>query len=145
MDKKKWYSDGVRFECIRCGKCCEEHGDYTYVYLVQPDIESISGYLGLTTDEFLEKYCHRKGGVTFLEMRPNDSHCPFFEKGSCVIYRVRPVQCRTWPFWMGNLVKETWDDDVLPLCPGIGKGRLYTKEEIEDIAVKSEEGFDEPT
>lgn len=142
MDKKKWYSDGVRFECMQCGKCCDEHGDYSYVYLVKPDIESISRYLGLSTGDFLEKYCTQKDGVTFLKM--DESQCPFFENGGCTVYRARPVQCATWPFWMGNLVKETWDEDVLPLCPGIGRGALYTKEEIETIAVKSEEGFDEP-
>lgn len=141
MDKKKWYSDGVRFECTRCGKCCEEHGDYAFVYLVKPDIESISEHLGLTKDDFLEKYCTQKDGATLLRM--DDSQCPFFEKGNCVIYQTRPVQCGTWPFWMGNLVKETWDSDVLPLCPGIGKGKRYSKEEIETIAIKSEEGFDE--
>lgn len=141
MNEKKWYSDGVRFECIRCGKCCEEHGEYTFVYVIKSDIDAISGFLGLTKMQFLAKYCIQKDGLTFLKME--DGRCPFSEKGKCSAYEVRPAQCSTWPFWMPSLIKETWENDVLPLCPGIGSGKLYTKDEIEAIAIRSEEGFDE--
>ena len=141
MNTDKWYGNGVRFECIRCGKCCEEHGEYTFVYLVKPDIESISRFLGLNEQDFLNAYCLQDDGLTFLKMENNQ--CPFSKDGGCTVYKVRPIQCNTWPFWMPNLIKETWDNDVAPICPGIGRGKLYTRDEIETIAIQSEEGFDE--
>jgi Fe-S-cluster containining protein len=141
MKANEWYSIGVRFECMRCGKCCEEHGEYTYVYMISSDIESISRFLGLTGQEFITAYCLQHDDLTFLKIK-NDQ-CPFSKNGGCTVYEVRPVQCRTWPFWMPNLIKETWDNDVVPICPGIGRGKLYTRDEIEVIAIKSEEGFDE--
>ena len=109
--------------------------------MVKPDIESISRFLGLNEQDFLNAYCLQDDGLTFLKMENNQ--CPFSKDGGCTVYKVRPIQCNTWPFWMPNLIKETWDNDVAPICPGIGRGKLYTRDEIETIAIQSEEGFDE--
>ncbi len=41
------------------------------------------------------------------------------------------MQCRTWPFWDGNLAShENWQR-ASGRCPGIGRGRKFTLEEIE--------------
>lgn len=56
------------------------------------------------------------------------------KEGKCTIYEVRPLQCRTYPFWHQNLINQKIWDKEKDHCPGIGKGRRYTKEEIESIA-----------
>lgn len=52
--------------------------------------------------------------------------------GHCAIYPVRPMQCRTYPFWKSILDKST--DAVWKLhkdqCPGLDTGKHWTKEEI---------------
>ena len=54
------------------------------------------------------------------------------EKG-CVIYPVRPAQCRNWPFWTENLASETDWNLTAQKCPGINRGKSYTYQQIEEI------------
>lgn len=139
----KWYGRGLRFECTGCGKCCRDHGEYTYVYLVKGDIERMADLLELTKEEFLAQYCTRDLGLTYLRI-PDGEACVFLQEGKCKVYEARPKQCRSWPFWVENLDKKIWDKEVLPLCPGVGKGKLHTAEEIEKTAWDLEKGFEEP-
>lgn len=142
MKDKKWYRDGLKFECTGCGECCRDHGEYTYIYLTQDDIDAAGRYLEMSPADFLAEYCIQKDGLTFLKMTA--PQCPFLEDGKCVLYTARPQQCRTWPFWWPNLEKETWDKEVTPFCPGVGNGKHYTMEVIEAIAHNAEEGYEEP-
>ena len=63
----------------------------------------------------------------------------FLKKGRCSVYKARPAQCRTCPFWAENMTPLKWENDVASYCPGIGKGRLYTSREIDDILKEQEE------
>ena len=48
-----------------------------------------------------------------------------------MIYPVRPKQCRSWPFWPGNLIcPESWNTAGLK-CPGINRGEIYTPEQVQ--------------
>ena len=47
------------------------------------------------------------------------------------MYRTRPKQCRTWPFWPENMNKKVWFGDVIKDCPGIGVGPLIDAKQIE--------------
>jgi uncharacterized protein len=142
-DETKWYINGLRFACTGCGECCRDHGEYTYVYLVKEDIQAMAETLALSTADFLKKYClYQEDGLVHLRM--GTARCPFLENECCMIYEVRPKQCRTWPFWTENLKEATWYSEVTPFCPGTGKGKLFSAEEIETIAAQEEEGFDEP-
>ncbi|QDU43837.1 Flagellin N-methylase [Symmachiella dynata] len=64
--------------------------------------------------------------------------CTFFdpEKRGCTIYPVRPIQCRTWPFWESNLESEAEWEDVKRECPGAGQGNFFSLEQIEAEAAK---------
>jgi Fe-S-cluster containining protein len=59
-----------------------------------------------------------------------DQNCSFLDGKRCSVYEGRPSQCRTWPFWPENMNARTWNREIVPFCPGVGKGRLYTAEEI---------------
>lgn len=129
-----WYRDGLRFECTGCGACCVTRGDCEYVFLNDADAESIAGYLGLTVNDFAERHCVGEDGVTWLEMP--GAECVFLERRSrCRIYPVRPRQCSSWPFWTENISSErTWAEIVIALCPGAGRGPLFSADEIARIA-----------
>ena len=49
----------------------------------------------------------------------------------CSVYEVRPLQCRTWPFWPENLwSKKTWDH-AAKRCHGMNAGhRHFTLDQI---------------
>jgi len=138
---KPWYHKGLRFECQRCGNCCRTHGDFSFVYMMDLEVAQIAGYLGLEEDEFRRRYCARDQGWTVIH--PDYPSCPFLtEQGTCGVYPVRPMQCRTWPFWKENLRLEVWEESVVPTCPGIGKGPLHSAEEVERIARENEEWYE---
>lgn len=128
-----WYSDGLRFTCTMCGKCCRSHDDYEVVYLSSHDIERLSDHFGLSRRKFLFEYTERDGPWRILKW-PNQEHCIFLTEAGCSVYDARPTQCRTWPFWEETLEEAVWHEEVVPFCPGAGEGRLYSLVEIQRIA-----------
>ena len=137
--KRRWYENGIRFECSKCGKCCVSHGDYQYVYLGKSDVEAIASYLNLAVDEFFWKHCKAEDG--WICLRQNRDRCRFLGRHGCQIYPVRPGQCTSWPFWTENLVYETWFSKVVPACEGVGRGRLITAEKIDKIAKERDDSY----
>ena len=129
---KKWYDKGLRFSCIKCGNCCRANGDYAYVYVSQDEVARIMNYLNIPRKEFMKNHCSRLEGRTIIKFK--DEVCSLAHDNRCTSYRVRPVQCKAWPFWHENLDEWVWHEEVASICPGVNRGRLYSKEEIEMIA-----------
>jgi hypothetical protein len=141
MSSKPWYANGLRFTCTRCGNCCRNHGDYSYVYLAPADVSAIARHLDVTEQAFLARYCRTEDG--WVTLRMDEPACPFLGAGNaCAIYPVRPKQCATWPFWKENLRRTVWEE-VSRDCPGIGKGELHSREAIERVARETEEWYGE--
>ncbi len=140
MDNDKgirFYKNGIRFECQGSGKCCITRGKYGYVYLSFKDRKRLAAYFGISTDTFTAKYAAKTGGFYHLKYTYKD--CPFYRESRCMAYDARPWQCRTWPFWPENMNTAVWEREVAAYCPGVGKGRLYSAEEIEEILVKKKD------
>jgi Fe-S-cluster containining protein len=131
---KNFYKNGIRFRCRGEGKCCMSRGEYGYVYLSFNDRKRLARYFGISVDEFTARYTIREEGCYQLIYRDKD--CPFLEKNRCTVYEARPWQCRTWPFWPENMESGVWEQEIAPYCPGVGSGRLYTAQEIENILTK---------
>lgn len=140
MTPKPWYHKGLRFSCTQCGNCCKNHGDYSYVYLAEKDIEAIAAHLELPRERFLRDYCRREDG--WVTLRMDQPACPFLQADNrCGIYPVRPKQCATWPFWAENLQRAAWEGPVRECCPGLDHGPLHTVAEIEQKARETEEWY----
>lgn len=129
--EKKFWSEGIRFECQGSGKCCTSRGSYGFVYLSLKDRQRFARFFHLTTSEFTRKYCEKTSG--WFHLRNPDKNCEFLEGNRCTVYEGRPSQCRTWPFWPENMNAKSWRRDVVNFCPGVGKGKLYSSEEIQTI------------
>ena len=86
-------------------------------------------HLGLATHVFTRKYCDQTQG--HYHLKEVKAPCRFLKDKACTVYEGRPSQCRTWPFWPENMEAKTWTLDIQKNCPGVGKGRLYSKAEIE--------------
>ena len=132
MPKEKWYKKGIRFECQGSGQCCVSRGEYGYVYLNLKDRKAMAKELKLTTSIFTRKYCQKTDGSYHLKQNPKEIDCVFLKNNRCQVYKARPTQCRTWPFWPENMNAKTWSQEVAGYCPGVGKGQLFTEKEIED-------------
>ncbi len=140
--KATWYADGLHFQCTACGNCCT--GGPGYVWISPVELGRLAKHLGESVDAVAEKYCRKIGARFSLKEKPQNSRgeydCIFLEeqetadpsdgqtvkhrKRTCSIYAVRPLQCRTWPFWYGLLTNpKTWDE-AAKRCAGINAGEL---------------------
>lgn len=106
--------------CERCaGRCCT--GDPGHVFVNAREVRAIARHLSMSVDRFIVTHLRRVGRRYSLKerkMAPDDFHCAFFDagKGGCTIYKVRPQQCRDFPFW------EPFKEDsaeVAVECPGV--------------------------
>lgn len=128
---RPWFAGGLRFSCMRCGRCCT--GEPGYVWLTPKDIRAISTFLGTNRVDFLKNYCRNVGGrISLIEYGNGD--CVFYRADSgCAVYPSRPLQCRRFPFWP-QLLKSphAWEKEKAR-CPGIGRGKIHTQSEIRKL------------
>ncbi len=106
--------------CESCGgSCCT--GESGYIWVKHDEIEKIADFVNLRVEDFatmyLKKVKHRYS-LREKKLAPENYACVFFDEKNrgCSIYPVRPLQCRTFPFW------EQFKDDeeeVRKECPGI--------------------------
>ena len=125
------FSKGIRFECQGSGRCCVSRGSYGLVYLGNVDLRRFSKYFNLSLKEFKKKYCQITDGFIHLtEKEEQKGNCIFLKDKMCTVYKSRPSQCRTWPFWNDNMNTKVWNQDISVNCPGIGKGKLISHDKI---------------
>ena len=151
----------LRFECTRCGNCCIDKN--TIVNVTYLDISRIKAGLNLNLDEVLEVLgfyvfeekptdndlkrmvsspIETEKGLAFVGLIKNKlGHCYFFdyENKKCLIYELRPMFCRTFPFSFKQLKnkerEEIGDIDISytekgkEYCPGIGSGAPVIKKD----------------
>ena len=129
-DQKVWYSEGLRFECTQCGACCS--GEPGYVWVDEAEISAMADEMKMSVDAFEHKFVRDLGYDKSLLEYP-DGDCILLDPDTrkCTVYESRPIQCRTWPFWDSTLKKKKDWKETCEACPGAGKGKLYTFEQIE--------------
>jgi uncharacterized protein len=154
-----WYADGLSFTCTQCGNCCT--GPPGYVWISDTEIDRLAEHLKLTRAQTLKKHCRRIGGKISLKETKSEAglyDCNFLTTETrtlpdgttrtirgCSIYPVRPLQCRTWPFWDGLLAsKATWDR-ASRTCPGMNHGKPYPLESIEQLRTSTDWPENGPT
>ena len=150
VEKSPWYADGLQFTCTQCGNCCT--GGPGFVWISEEEITRLASHLQLSTEEVTAKYCRTVfGRVSLLEHRnaQGEHDCIFLKeerterpegdqtvthtKRSCTVYPVRPLQCRTWPFWDSNLSSPDIWNSAAERCHGMNRGRVFTVEQMETL------------
>lgn len=151
-----WYAKGLKFTCTQCGNCCT--GGPGYVWISDEEVGRLAEFLKITPKQVLSRYCRKEGGrwtlkehrtpggmydcvfLTEIETPPVKGRelaagepVPVKRRG-CSIYPVRPLQCRTWPFWESNLYSEEAWAHAGKKCPGLNRGsRTFSRDEIDAL------------
>lgn len=131
-EEKEWWADGVRFQCQGSGQCCVSRGEYGYVFLTKDDRRRMAKELKTSTSAFTRKYCDKLGPAFHLKEEKSRPECMFLNNNRCQVYKARPTQCRTWPWWPETLPAKAWKKELIGQCPGVGKGRLVSAKEIRE-------------
>jgi Fe-S-cluster containining protein len=133
--KNPWYVGGLNFECMACGRCCSGPAE-GYIWVSKPEVKLIADFLKISEAELRKKYLKRDGLRTTIIEEPTTKDCIFLQNNQgakrCLIYPVRPSQCRSWPFWANNLTSADSWNRAAERCPGINRGRHYSFEKIEE-------------
>jgi Fe-S-cluster containining protein len=131
-----WYADGLRFACTRCGNCCTGEPGFTWVSAAEA--EALAARLGLDVAAFQRRYTReavRDGRRLRALNESAQGACVFWRADAgCTVYRDRPRQCRTWPFWRSNLADGAAWEAAARDCPGIGQGPLQAAADISATA-----------
>ncbi len=126
-----WYRDGLRFICQRCGSCCgKEPG---FVWVTERELEKMAQFLKLSREAFVQAYVRQVGNRWSLREKPNWDCVLHDRERGCLVYPVRPRQCRSLPFWPTSLHSPSAWLHLASRCPGANQGRFYSLREIRDI------------
>ncbi|MBK7406309.1 MAG: YkgJ family cysteine cluster protein [Phycisphaerales bacterium] len=130
---------GLRFACTMCGHCCS--GPPGFVLFTEAEGRAIADELGISYQRFYDEYTEDTPRGRSIKERPGPRgfDCVLLDrervpgKAVCGVYKSRPAQCRSWPFWRGLLLsRDTWIR-AKSTCPGLDTGRLHTPVEIRII------------
>ena len=140
----------IGFQCLMCGKCCRKKYGDNRVALTPEEIRKIQEESKLKWEDIAEPFTIEVGSAeeecrnlanegmvdedgnihTFGWMlrRKESKDCSFIPDGTtdnhCEIYKLRPLLCSTYPFYMEGLKLNTSE------CEGIGK-QIGTQESFE--------------
>jgi len=133
---EKWYKKGLYFKCKKnCSYCCS--GTPGYIWIDEKDIANISAFLKISREKFLKNFTKTaRNKISLIEKKINSNYdCIFLVDNKCSIYPVRPIQCKTYPFWNSCLASKEAFDNMKCECPGINdkSGKLYSFDEIEKM------------
>lgn len=117
MSALPWYKEGLKFKCTGCGQCCT--GFPGYAWVTEAEIKQIAIYLKMNLKQFRKRYLRQVNNRFALLEDPKNYDCVFLEGKKCSIYPVRPVQCRTYPWWHQNLKTEQDWEEAKKFCEGI--------------------------
>ena len=133
-NKNLWYSAGLHFECLGCGRCCSGPAG-GYIWVTGDEIRLLAEYLKMTTEQLRSRFLRRAGFRLTIIEDSQTRDCIFLKQNEdgkrCSIYPVRPGQCRLWPFWPVNLAGPDQWNMAGQKCPGINRGAFYSFEQIQ--------------
>ncbi len=115
--KTHWFQEGLRFHCTGCGKCCT--GSPGYIFLSPDDLEKLSSHCQLSIEQFVDQYTQRVDDQISLIDTPGTDACIFLKNNQCSIYEARPIQCRTFPWWIQILDSKNAWERAAQSCEGI--------------------------
>jgi Fe-S-cluster containining protein len=121
------YPVAVRFQCVKCGICCGDTKEKTrHILLLRTEAKQIAKATLQPILEFTVKI-KDKAPYSYEMKKTEDGKCIFLENNCCIIYTVRPLICRFYPFELKIAHSGKYMFLYTPECPGINKGPILSK------------------
>ena len=139
-----FYERNVRFKCKKCAiYCCKLGGPS----LTKKDVDKIES-VGYDTSEFTEFAKRRYGSFPVMPnaiTNKKDGSCIFLRMGGqgngyeCLVYDVRPVLCRLYPFEFEKINSNSFLLKIIPCCNGLNNpdGELVNERFIAEHLIES--------
>jgi Fe-S-cluster containining protein len=132
-----FYAGGLHFSCTRCSACCRfESG---FVFLTEKDASVLGGALNMGLEKFIKTYCRwipAENGDFRLTLKEKSNYdCIFWAVKpveGCAVYDKRPLQCRSFPFWLSIVNDKTSWEMAARNCPGMGRGKLHSPDSVKN-------------
>lgn len=124
------------FHCYDCGDCCRHESGY--IFLLDFEIRKIANYFKINEKEFKSNFTIKISENLYSLKEKENLDCIFWEKenrnnkGGCSIYKIRPLQCKNFPFWLTTFSSKENFEYTAKRCSGImsKNGRIYKKHEV---------------
>ncbi|MBE7437509.1 MAG: YkgJ family cysteine cluster protein [Spirochaetales bacterium] len=129
------------FRCTACGLCCDGQGD---VFFSRTELAKIARFLNKSKKDWQElKLALIQGVRKGLFVHSAGSACIFLKNNKCSIYPVRPLQCRTFPFWPSHFRSQKTLKELQKSCPGSAreKGPSFSAEKVFQRIKRTERDF----
>lgn len=126
-----WGKGGLEFSCLGCGRCCR--GDPGGIFLTLMEELRAARFLQMDLERFRRSCETDRWRFRSLRERSGGACLFLDDRGRCGIYRVRPLACRSWPFWPELLKSSQAWDEAARRCPGMNQGRRWSPRRIEAI------------
>lgn len=96
------------------------------------EVMELARAMQMSEEDFRARFVRKVGNRYSLTEYP-DGDCILLDPQTrhCLAYEGRPIQCRTWPFWTSNVKSPDAWRETCEVCPGAGKGKLYSLDQIE--------------
>ncbi|MDP7235348.1 MAG: YkgJ family cysteine cluster protein, partial [Candidatus Latescibacteria bacterium] len=59
MSKRRFWHQGLKFQCHQCGNCCT--GPPGYVWFTDDELHQMAAFAHITPDQFRDLYAHKVG------------------------------------------------------------------------------------
>jgi len=82
-----------QIDCTECGNCCMELG----TCFTGREIEVVTKFLSLDKESFLKKWTTVNREEEEERYCLNSIPCRFLDDKKCIIYEIRPEECRSYP------------------------------------------------
>lgn len=141
-----------KFECIKCGQCCQNRGPIPVTYEDLARWTQQGGFMSiilphLKLQSFSEEdELSKIAMIPVIKMKDADENgrgtCPFYDEENqvCNIYFTLPIFCKTFPLSYNGEKFYVSDNS----CPGLGQGSM-TKEKLKKMRENAIQDYNQRT